>query len=143
MLYWLYEHFHINLLQYISVRAGIGFFIALCLTMFAMPRFIRWAQRTSSVQPINEYVPGHQAKAKTPTMGGVIFISATLIASVLTIRYDNCFALGGMLTLALFMLIGFKDDYAKIAKKENLAGLNWNPLYPGLWKGHRQARGPH
>ncbi len=124
MLYWIYEHFHINLFQYISVRAGFSFFIALCITMALMPRFIRWAQRTASVQPINEYVPAHQSKAKTPTMGGVVFIVATLIASLLSIRYDNCFALGGMLTLALFMLIGFKDDYAKIAAEQNLAGLS-------------------
>ena len=124
MLYWLYEQIHINLLQYISVRAGIAFFIALCLTLFLMPLFIRWAQRTASVQPINDYAPDrHREKAKTPTMGGVVFILSTLAASALSVRFDNHFALGGMLVLALFMLIGFKDDYAKIAKKENLAGL--------------------
>ena len=125
MLYWLYEYFDFNLLQYISFRAGIAFFIALCITLFALPKFIRWAQRTASVQPINDYAPqSHQSKAKTPTMGGVVFIAATLAASALTVRFDNCFALGGMLSLALFMLIGFKDDYAKIAKKANLAGLS-------------------
>lgn len=125
MLYWLFEHFHINLLHYISVRAGIAFFLALLLTLLLSPRFIRWAQRTSSVQPINDYAPQrHQEKAKTPTMGGVVFILSTLTASALSIRYDNFFALGGMLVLALFMLIGFKDDYAKIAKKQNLAGLS-------------------
>jgi len=124
MLYWIYEYFHFNLLQYISVRAGIAFFIALTLTLILMPFFIRWAQRTSSVQPINDYAPDrHREKAKTPTMGGVVFIVSTLFASALSIRYDNCFALGGMLVLALFMLIGFKDDYAKIAKMQNLAGL--------------------
>jgi len=124
MLYWLYEQIHVNLLQYISVRAGFAFFIALCLTLFLMPPFIRWAQRTSSVQPINDYAPDrHREKAKTPTMGGVVFILSTLAASLFSVRMDNHFALGGMLVLALFMLIGFKDDYAKIAKKANLAGL--------------------
>ena len=114
MLYWLYEHFHINLLQYISVRAGVAFFLALCLTLLAMPRFIRWAQRTSSVQPINDYAPDrHREKAKTPTMGGVVFIMSTLLASLITIRYDNFFALGGMLVLGLFMLIGFKDEIGR------------------------------
>ena len=124
MLYWLYEHLHFNLLQYITVRAGLAFFLALLLTLFAMPRFIRWAQRTSSVQPINDYAPDrHREKAKTPTMGGVVFILSTLAASLMTVRFDNYYALGGMLVLALFMLIGFQDDYAKIAKRENLAGL--------------------
>lgn len=124
MLYALFEQFHINLLQYISVRAGIAFFIALLLTLALMPRFIRWAQRTASVQPISDYVPQHQVKAKTPTMGGAVFMLSTLIASALTIRFDNAFALGAMLTLLLFMMIGFKDDYAKIVKKANLGGLS-------------------
>ncbi|WP_345985957.1 phospho-N-acetylmuramoyl-pentapeptide-transferase [Sulfurimonas sp. HSL-1656] len=124
MLYWFYELLDINLLQYITVRAGVAFFLALCMTLFLMPVFIRWAQKTSSVQPINDYAPDrHREKAKTPTMGGVVFIVSTLIASAITVRYDNFFALGGMLVLALFMLIGFKDDYAKIDKQHNLAGL--------------------
>ena len=125
MLYWLYEITGINLLQYITVRAGFAFFAALLLVLFAMPRFIRWAQRTASVQPINAYAPQtHQSKAKTPTMGGVVFIAATLLASLLTIRLDNMFAVGGVIILLLFMLIGMKDDYAKIAKQANLAGLS-------------------
>ena len=32
----------INIFQYISVRAGISFFIAFVLTMYLMPKFIRW-----------------------------------------------------------------------------------------------------
>ena len=124
MLYWLYSLFDINLFSYISVRGGFAFFIALFLTMFAMPKFIRWAQRTSSVQPINEWAPQrHQEKASTPTMGGVVFISATIIASLLTIKFSNFYAWGAIATLLLFMLIGFQDDFAKIKKNENLAGL--------------------
>ena len=76
------------------------------------------------IQPINEWAPErHQEKASTPTMGGIVFIGATLIASLLTIKLDNMYAIGGLLTLVLFSLIGFQDDYAKIRKNENLAGL--------------------
>ena len=124
MLYYLHEFFHINLFGYITVRAGISFFIALFLTLFLMPRFIAWARRTASTQPINEWAPKrHQEKAKTPTMGGVVFVSSAIIASLLTIRLDNAYAWGGLLTLVLFMFIGFQDDYAKVRKNENLAGL--------------------
>ncbi|WP_457746764.1 phospho-N-acetylmuramoyl-pentapeptide-transferase [Sulfurimonas sp.] len=124
MLYWLHEFLDINLLGYITIRAGVAFFIALLLTLYLLPKFIRWAQRTSSVQPINEWAPeSHQAKASTPTMGGVVFIGATIFASLLTIKLSNAYALGALLTLALFSLIGFQDDYAKIRKNENLAGL--------------------
>ncbi|MDA7817661.1 phospho-N-acetylmuramoyl-pentapeptide-transferase [Sulfurimonas sp.] len=124
MLYWLSEILDINLLGYITVRAGISFFIALFLTLFLMPLFIKWAQKTSSVQPINEYAPeNHKAKASTPTMGGIVFIFSTIVASLLSIKFSNVYALGAILTLGLFALIGFQDDYSKVRKNENLAGL--------------------
>jgi len=124
LLYWLHDFLDINLLGYITIRAGVAFFIALCLTLFLLPKFIRWAQRTSSVQPINDWAPDrHQEKASTPTMGGIVFIGSTLIASLLTIKWTNMYALGGLLTIVLFSLIGFQDDFAKIKKSENLAGL--------------------
>jgi len=124
LLYYLHEFFHINLFGYITVRAGIAFFIALFLTLYLMPKFIAWARKNASTQPINEWAPErHQLKAHTPTMGGVVFVTSAIIASLLTIRYSNPYAWGALLTLVLFMLIGFQDDYAKVRKNENLAGL--------------------
>jgi phospho-N-acetylmuramoyl-pentapeptide-transferase len=124
LLYWLHEILDINILGYITIRAGIAFFFALFFTLFLLPKFIRWAQRTSKVQPINEWAPErHKEKASTPTMAGMVFISATILASLLTIKFSNVFAIGGLITLVLFALIGFQDDYAKIKKNENLAGL--------------------
>jgi len=124
LLYWIYETFNVHILGYITIRAGIAFFLALFFTLLMMPRFLRWAQRTSSHQPINSWAPDtHKAKSKTPTMGGIVFIGATILASLLTIKFSNPFAIGAILTLALFVLIGFKDDFAKIKKNENLAGL--------------------
>ena len=124
MLYWAHEFFNIHILGYITIRAGISFFLALFFTLFLLPKFIRWAQRTSSVQPINDWAPErHKEKASTPTMGGIVFVSATIFASLLSIKFSNLYAIGGLLTLLLFSLIGFQDDYAKIRKNENLAGL--------------------
>lgn len=124
MLYWFHDLFNINILGYITIRAGVAFFIALTLTLYLLPKFIQWAQRTSSVQPINDWAPErHQEKHSTPTMGGIVFIGSTLFASLLTIRFDNAYAIGGIITLLLFSLIGFYDDYAKIKKSENLAGF--------------------
>ncbi|MBD3796843.1 MAG: phospho-N-acetylmuramoyl-pentapeptide-transferase [Campylobacterales bacterium] len=124
MVYYLHQFLEINILGYITIRAGIAFFIALFLTLFLMPKFIRWAQKTSSVQPINNWAPQrHQEKAKTPTMGGVVFIGATLIASLLTVNLSNFYAIGALSTLVLFVLIGFQDDITKIKKNQNLAGL--------------------
>ena len=124
MLYWLSEILHINLLGYITIRAGIAFFLALFFTLFLLPRFIRWAQATSSLQPINEWAPQrHQDKAKTPTMGGIVFVFSTILASVISIKFSNLYAVGAVITLIMFAIIGFQDDIAKIKKNENLAGL--------------------
>jgi len=124
LLYWLHTLLDINILGYITIRAGVAFFIALTLTLFLLPKFIRWAQRTSRVQPINSWAPErHKEKVSTPTMGGIVFIGATIIASLFTIKFTNVYALGSLLTLVLFSLIGFQDDFAKIKKHENLAGF--------------------
>ncbi|MBL3519111.1 phospho-N-acetylmuramoyl-pentapeptide-transferase [Aliarcobacter lanthieri] len=125
MFYWLYRHLEINILQYISVRAGISFFIAFVLTMYLMPKFIRWAKKKKASQPIYELAPeGHQIKAGTPTMGGVVFIFSTLIATILTAKLNNFYIVGGLLTLGLFSFIGIQDDLSKILKAKNNAGLS-------------------
>lgn len=125
MLYAIYNLFDINLFYYISVRAGFSFFIALLLTLYLMPKFIRWAQRSDRHQPINEWAPdSHKEKRKTPTMGGIVFIGATLLASLLTAKLNNDYVIGGLMTLTLFALIGFQDDWSKVRRNENLAGLS-------------------
>jgi phospho-N-acetylmuramoyl-pentapeptide-transferase len=107
------------------VRAGISFFIAFVLTMYLMPKFIKWAKAKKASQPIYEHAPqSHQAKAGTPTMGGIVFIIATLIATLLTAKLSNIYVVGGLLTLILFSFIGMQDDYSKISKEKNSAGLS-------------------
>jgi phospho-N-acetylmuramoyl-pentapeptide-transferase len=124
LLYWIHLHFNLNILGYITIRAGIAFVLALALTLFLMPRFIKWAKGSSSVQPINEWAPeAHQQKGKTPTMGGMVFISATLVASLLTVNLTNIYVIGALATIFTFALIGLQDDMAKIRHKVNTAGL--------------------
>ncbi len=92
--------------------------------MYLLPKFVRWARSKNASQPIYEYAPdSHQEKAGTPTMGGVVFIFATIIATLLTVKLNNFYVVGAILTLGLFSFIGLKDDYSKIAKNENSAGL--------------------
>ena len=90
-----------------------------------MPKFIIWAKAKKASQPIYEYAPqSHQSKAGTPTMGGVVFIFSTIIATLLTAKLNNFYVIGGLLTLALYSLIGMQDDYSKISKEKNSAGLS-------------------
>ncbi len=125
MLYWLYQTTHINIFQYITVRSGIAFFIALILSIFLMPKFIKWAKSKKANQPIYSLAPQtHQAKGNTPTMGGLIIIFSALIAILICVKLTNDFALIGFGIITLFSLIGIKDDISKIVGKNNTSGMN-------------------
>ncbi len=123
MLYYLHQLLDIHLFFYISVRAGFAFFISFCLTLFLLPRYIAWAKARKANQPINKYVPAHEEKQHTPTMGGAIFIFSTVVAALLTARLDNLYVLGGLLTLVGFAAVGLKDDLGKVLSGDNLQGL--------------------
>ena len=123
MLYELSQLLDINLFGYISVRAGFAFFVAFALTLFIMPKYLAWAISKNANQPISKYVPAHEGKRHTPTMGGAIFLGATLIAGLLTVDLSNLYIWGGLITLTGFGLIGFKDDLGKILAGDNLEGL--------------------
>ena len=125
MLYWLYKYTELNIFQYITVRAGFAFFIAFLLCLYLMPKFIQWAKNKGAAQPIYTLAPStHQTKTNTPTMGGMIFLISSIVASVLSVKLDNLYVLGAILTLILFGLIGIKDDLAKIIKEQNESGMS-------------------
>jgi len=123
MLYELSQLLDINLFGYISVRAGVAFFIALMLTLFIMPKYLAWAISKKANQPISKYVPAHEGKRHTPTMGGAVFLASTLIAALLTVDLSNIYILGGLITLLGFGFVGFKDDVGKVVAGDNLKGL--------------------
>jgi phospho-N-acetylmuramoyl-pentapeptide-transferase len=132
MLYYLYQHFGINIFHYISVRAFLGFFIAFILTLYLMPRFIKWA-KNKATQPIYELAPNsHQQKSKTPTMGGVVFLFSSFIALLFTMQF-HIYTFIAIMTMALFMFIGFIDDRAKILGNSNHAGLTPKQKFIMQW----------
>jgi phospho-N-acetylmuramoyl-pentapeptide-transferase len=124
MLYALFQLFEINIFQYITFRAGVSFFLALSITLWIMPKFIKWAIKKELNQPIYDLVEIQQDKKNTPTMGGIVFVLATIFSTLLTAHLANFYVIGAILTIVLFTLIGFKDDFGKIAKKNNTAGLS-------------------
>lgn len=66
-----------------------------------------------------EGMKSHQKKSGTPTMGGFIFIIPILVMSIVSafLYKENIFPLISML---MFALVGFIDDYIKVVKKRNL-----------------------
>jgi len=125
MLYWLYQLTSINIFQYITVRAGIAFFVSFLLALILIPKFIKWAKNKNASQPIYSLAPkSHQEKSNTPTMGGLVFLTSTIISTILCVQLDNIFALAGLTCIILFGLIGIKDDLSKINGGDNQSGLS-------------------
>lgn len=125
MFYWLYSFYGVNIFHYITVRALIGFFIAFFLTIAMMPSFIRWAKSKKMKQPIYALAPEtHQGKKNTPTMGGLVFMSATLLAVALSAKMDDLYVICSIFLMLGFMAIGLTDDIGKISGGKNELGLS-------------------
>ena len=129
MFYWLAEFSDggdfFNLFRYISFRAGMAFVTALVFGfVFGRPLIDMLRRKQGKGQPIREDGPeGHFSKAGTPTMGGLLILSALMVATLLWARLDSPYVwIVVMVTLA-FGLIGFADDYAKVSK-QNTKGVS-------------------
>jgi phospho-N-acetylmuramoyl-pentapeptide-transferase len=129
MLYWLTEFSDggdfFNLFRYITFRAGMAFFTALIFGfMFGLPLINLLRRRQGKGQPIRDDGPQtHFAKAGTPTMGGLLILSALLFSTLLWARLDNPYVWIVLGVTFAFGLIGFADDYAKVSK-QNTKGVS-------------------
>ena len=93
---------------------------ALLICLFLAPKFIEFLRRREFGQNIREEGPqGHQQKAGTPTMGGIIIFTAiTVPFLVLSGRdWSSMGVFGAAFGAAL---LGFADDYTKIVKRRSL-----------------------
>ena len=70
-------------------------------------------------QPILEYVNNHSSKQGTPTMGGVIFIIAFILSSIIFISGYVKIIYCCILFVLLNALVGFYDDFLKIRGRHN------------------------
>ncbi|MBC9248047.1 phospho-N-acetylmuramoyl-pentapeptide-transferase [Paracoccus sp. 11-3] len=129
MLYWLSSLSEggdlFNLFRYITFRAGAAFFTALIFGfLFGKPliNYLRRVQKKG--QPIRDDGPeSHFAKAGTPTMGGILILSALFVSTLLWARLDNGYVWIVLMVTAGYAAIGFADDYAKVSKN-NTKGVS-------------------
>jgi phospho-N-acetylmuramoyl-pentapeptide-transferase len=127
MLYYLLYHellryfSPLNVFRYITVRTVYASLTAMFLAFVFGPWLIRRLRELQIGQFIREEGPeAHKKKAGTPTMGGVLIVLSTAIPTLLWADLANPFIWLSLFALLGFAAIGFVDDYAKIAKKQNL-----------------------
>jgi phospho-N-acetylmuramoyl-pentapeptide-transferase len=99
--------------------------VALVTALFGTPLFIRLLQRKGYGQPIRVEGPkSHQTKRGTPTMGGAVFVIASLIGYVVGhAATDDPITVSGVLVLLLMTglgIVGFIDDFLKIFRQTSL-----------------------
>ncbi|MEU3553115.1 phospho-N-acetylmuramoyl-pentapeptide-transferase [Streptomyces fragilis] len=99
--------------------------IGLFLTLIGTPLLIKLLAKKGYGQYIRDDGPReHHSKRGTPTMGGIAFILATIVAYFAAkLITGNELTLSGLLVLGLMAgmgLVGFLDDYIKIVKRRSL-----------------------
>ena len=104
----------------VSGRVLIAGTAALLMVLFLSPRFIDFVRRREFGQNIREEGPeGHQTKAGTPTLGGIVIFVAFAVPFL--ILSDRRWASMGVFGAAVACaLLGFADDYTKIVKRRSL-----------------------
>ncbi|MGE0180158.1 MAG: phospho-N-acetylmuramoyl-pentapeptide-transferase [Sphingomonas sp.] len=129
MLLWIAEQLGFpgifNLFRYLSFRAGAATATALLIGLIIGPKFIGWLRvRQGKGQPIRDDGPqSHLAKRGTPTMGGLMILTALTVSMLLWMDLSNRILWACLLITVGFGVIGFIDDYDKVRKKHH-AGIS-------------------
>jgi phospho-N-acetylmuramoyl-pentapeptide-transferase len=103
-----------------SGRVLIAGTAALFMCLFLSPRFIQFVRRREFGQNIREEGPqAHQTKAGTPTLGGIVILIAFSVPFLILSDHDwqSMGVFGAALACAV---VGFADDYMKIAHRRSL-----------------------
>ena len=117
----------LRLFQFISIRAifagitAIIFGFVLGPKMIAVLRTFGAKQAFRDKDEVGDLAVLHEAKAKTPTMGGLLIFGSVLFSTLLWAE-PNIYVITAMVVYIILTVVGFTDDFLKISKK-NSKGL--------------------
>jgi phospho-N-acetylmuramoyl-pentapeptide-transferase len=125
MLYYLFDwlnHMHVpgsGVFKYISFRAAMAVLTSLIISAVFGKRIIAVLHRKQVGETVRDLgLQGQSEKQGTPTMGGLIIISAIVIPTLLFAKLHNVYVILMLITTIWLGLIGFLDDYIKVFKKD-------------------------
>jgi phospho-N-acetylmuramoyl-pentapeptide-transferase len=117
----------LNVTRYITFRTAAASVTALAISLLLGPWLIRRLREFQIGQVVRHDGPAtHRTKAGTPTMGGVLILTAALVPTLLWADLTNPYIWIAVLATAAFGAIGFLDDYLKITRRTH-HGLR--PMY--------------
>jgi phospho-N-acetylmuramoyl-pentapeptide-transferase len=121
-----------NLFQYLTMRTILGVLTALLISLLVGPGMIRYLSRYNIGQNVRDDGPqSHFSKAGTPTMGGALILVAIIVSTLLWSDLSSRFVWIVVMVTGGFGVIGWVDDYRKIAFG-NSKGLSARAKY--LWQ---------
>ncbi len=132
MLYNLFEYLNetynlpgAGVFQYISFRSAMALITSLIVSLLFGGKIINLIRKKQIGEEVrNLGLQGEEDKKGTPTMGGLIILSAIIIPTLLFAQLDNIYVIILLISTVWLGSIGFLDDYIKVYKKdkEGLAG---------------------
>lgn len=109
--------------NYISFRAAMAVFVSLLISLWWGQGIINLLRKMQVGETVRDLgLAGQLQKQGTPTMGGLIILSATIIPTLLFAKLDNIYIILLLVSTVWLGTIGFIDDYIKVFKKDK-AGL--------------------
>src|SRR5438105_9812222 len=141
MLFHLLYSFHtgiavLNVTRYITFRTAAASLSALAISLALGPWMVRRLREFQIGQVIRTDGPeSHRPKAGTPTMGGLLILTASLVPTLLWADLTNVYVWIAVLTTAAYGAIGFADDYLKIVRRSH------HGLLPRYKMGYRVLAG--
>jgi phospho-N-acetylmuramoyl-pentapeptide-transferase len=118
LLYPLKDQFHVlNVVGYITFRTAAASLTSLTLSLLLGPWLIRRLREFQVGQVVRTDGPAsHKPKAGTPTMGGLLILTAVFSGTLLWADLGDPYIWIAVSATAAFGLIGFVDDYLKITR---------------------------
>tara|TARA_B100000965_G_C19549328_1_gene739338 strand:+ start:165 stop:1379 length:1215 start_codon:yes stop_codon:yes gene_type:complete len=132
MLYYLFEFLENNynvpgagVFYYISFRAALAIITSLLVSLVFGGHIIKIIKNYQIGEDVRKLgLKGEDKKSGTPTMGGLIILSAIIIPTILFAKLENIYIQVMLISTVWLGVIGFVDDYIKVFKKDKkgLAG---------------------
>ena len=108
-----------GVVRYLTFRAAAAAISALIIAFWLGPKIIRRLRERQIGEAAKLDAPKtHLVKAGTPTMGGLIVLSAVLVPTLLWGDLGNGYVLLILFVTAALGAVGFLDDYLKVVKKK-------------------------
>ena len=110
----------LNVTRYITFRTAAASLTALAISILFGPWLIRTLRDFQIGQIIRQEGPqSHRAKAGTPTMGGLLIVTAAVVPTMLWADLSNPYVWIAVFATVGFGAVGFTDDYLKITRRSH------------------------